>query len=114
MYRVTCKQCGAIGTAMDGNNPQAAVSCDCCTQDHDHDVSANSCRGANKPHRKQHPGRACAHPMGGIGCNVITPIGVDCPGGHCFPGVKGCTVCRPLSIEFEGSVELGPSAEWVR
>lgn len=111
MYRVTCKQCGASGIAEDGNRLQQAVGCPCCTQAHDHDRAANACPGAGQDdYTQQHPGADCAHPAGGIACAVVTPIGEDCPGGHCFPGVDGCTVCRPLHIEWLGEVRLTPDA----
>lgn len=130
MYRVTCKQCGASGIAEDGNRLQQAVGCSCCTQVHDHDRAANSCPGVANAHEahqravasghenpglhalsQQHPDADCGHPVGGQACNVLTPLGEDCPGGHCFPGVDGCTVCRPLSIDWIGIVPLGPAAE---
>lgn len=114
MYRVTCKQCGASGIAEDGNRLQQAVGCSCCTQRHDHDLAANACRGANvDDHTQQHPGAECAHPIGGQACNVVTPLGEECPGGHCFPGVPDCTVCRPLSVDWLGTIGLGPAAEQI-
>lgn len=132
MYRVTCKQCGASGIAEDGNRLQQAVGCSCCTQRHDHDAASNACPGVaafRQAHdqalqdghpdpvthgkTQQHPGADCAHPFGGTACNVITDLGDDCPGGHCFPGVDGCTCCRPLSVDFLGVVGLGPTAEQI-
>lgn len=113
MYRVTCKQCGASGLAEDGNRLQQAVGCSCCVQPmpHNHDAAANACPGAGKDDlTQQHPGAACAHPLGGTACNAVTEVGQDCPGGHCFPGVEGCTVCRPLTVEFVGVVGMAPAS----
>ncbi len=112
MYRVTCKTCGASGIAEDGSRLQQAVGCSCCTQAHDHDQAANSCPEAGTE-GVRHGGADCTHPIGGTACNVLTPLGEDCPGGHCFPGVDGCTVCRPLTVDYLGTVQLGPSAEWL-
>ena len=111
MYRVTCKLCGASGIAEDGNRLQQAVGCACCTQPHDHDRASNACPGAGADdHTQQHPGADCAHPAGGAACNVVTPYGEDCPGGHCFPGVDGCTTCRPVHAEWLGGQALTPDA----
>lgn len=110
MYRVTCKQCGASGITDNGTRLQNAVGCTCCSENHDHDEAANSCPEAGQPRGEQHPGAACPHPTeGGIGCNAVTPVGEDCPGGHCWPGVDGCTVCRPITADFLGNVSLGPA-----
>lgn len=107
-WRVICKQCGANSIVETADNPQTAVGCNCCTQPHDHDAAANACPGAGQQdHTQQHPGVPCAHPMGGAACNAVTEQGVDCPGGHCFPGVAGCTVCRPLTLEFVGIAPVG-------
>lgn len=110
MYRVTCKQCGASGIAEDGNRLQQSVGCSCCTQPHDHDRAANLCPGATgtNDHAHQHTGAACLQPGGGTNCQVITGLGEDCPGGHCFPGVDGCTSCRPLDVTWLGEIRLQP------
>ena len=117
-WRVTCKQCGTSSIVETADSPQLAIGCNCCTQAHDHDESANACEGASRAvlssvtgeHdlSQQHPGAACSHPSeNGTGCVVLTGAGEDCPGGHCGPGVLGCTVCRPLLIEFTGIVPMG-------
>lgn len=111
MWRVTCKLCGTIGFTFDGLNPQTAINCDCCSQGHDHDAAANSCSGAGKPRMMQHISEPCTHPIGGRACDMVTPLGAPCPGGHCFPGVPDCTVCRPINIQFEGNLPLGPDIE---
>lgn len=95
MYRVTCKQCSASTLITDGD-PDVQLSCRCCPQDHHHGYAANACPGINA----NHEGVPCTHPDGGQACNVLTELGDDCPGGHCGLGVDGCTVCRPVNIEF--------------
>jgi len=94
MFHVQCKQCGKWTTTADGSNLDAALSCNCCPENHDHAANANSCPGANL----NHPDASCPHPDGGIACNVVTQVGDDCPGGHCGVGIAGCTVCRPVII----------------
>jgi hypothetical protein len=113
MYRVRCKGCGASGITDNGHQLQAAVSCRCCTQDHDHQQAADSCPGvraaaeAGGDLSQQHAGADCGHPSGdGTSCTVLTPQGSDCPGGHCGPGVDGCTVCRPLDVDYLGSLPM--------
>jgi hypothetical protein len=108
MYRVTCKQCGASGITDNGHRLQAAVSCPCCPEAHDHDEAANACPEVGQPLDARHGGAACPHPSeNGVGCSHLTPVGEPCPGGHCWPGVDGCTVCRPLTVEWLGLVPLG-------
>jgi hypothetical protein len=104
VYRVTCKQCGASGIAEDGNRLQQAVSCTCCTQAHDHDGAANGCPEAGAE-GERHGGADCT--LGDRACVVLTPAAEECPGGHCGPGVDGCTVCRPVTAEFLGIAPLG-------
>lgn len=99
MYRVTCKQCGASGITDNGHQLQNAVSCRCCTQDHDHDESANACPEAGIE-GVRHGGADCT--LGDRACIVLTPEAEECPGGHCGPGVDGCTVCRPLLVQWLG------------
>lgn len=97
MYRVICKQCGAT-TLIEGGDPDAQLSCACCPVKHHHGRAAGSCPGAGI----QHTGAPCTNPDGGQACNVVTELGRNCPGGHCGLGVDGCTVCRPVNIEFTG------------
>jgi hypothetical protein len=104
MYRVTCKGCGASVVTEDGNSDRLA--CTCCPESHSHETAANSCPEAAELIYARHGGAACT--MGGPDCVQLTPAGADCPGGHCAPGVPGCTVCRPCHIEFMGQIQLGP------
>lgn len=111
MYRVTCKGCGASALTDNGHMLQNAVSCRCCTQDHDHQESADSCPGINSAVALNdlsaaHPGADCGHPGPGTDCSVLTPKGQDCPGGHCGPQADGCTVCRPLEVDYLGGMPL--------
>jgi hypothetical protein len=121
VYRVTCKQCGASVITDDGNSDRLA--CQCCPVAHSHEEAANACPGATGTNdlTTQHAGAPCPHPSpNGRECNAITPVpgasnlapeGEDCPGGHCWPGVEGCTVCRPCNIEWIGQiVPLGAGA----
>jgi hypothetical protein len=108
-------------SALDGQ-------CRCCTADHDHAAAARACPGAPCPRDHDpaetgcpgvhagavsiHAGEPCPFPPGecpvyGGGHTAPTgdpadPSGYmvtgNCPGGHCGKGVKGCTVCRPLTI----------------
>lgn len=98
MYRVICKQCGA-NTLIPGGDPDVQLSCKCCPLDHHHGLAAGACPGSGV----NHAGADCTHPAGGRVCNVVTPEGDPCPGGHCGLGVDGCTVCRPVTIEFVGA-----------
>lgn len=95
LARVTCKQCGAT-TLVEHTDFQGAITCNCCTVNHDHDENANSCSGVDA----NHEGVPCAEPTGTENCNMLTPLGEDCPGGHCGPDVDGCTVCRPITIDL--------------
>ena len=105
MYRVTCKQCGGSGITDNGLRLQSAVSCPCCPLPHDHDEAANGCPGAGVDDlAQQHPDVACA--AGSVSCNAITPLGEECPGGHCYPGTPGCTVCRPVTADWLGIMPL--------
>ena len=96
MLHIQCNQCGkwTVAGPEAGADPASALECGCCTQAHNHDLAANACPGAGLNHQ----GAACSHPDGGWACNVVTPLGEDCPGGHCGLGVEGCTVCRPITI----------------
>jgi hypothetical protein len=101
---VQCPGCGQTAETDSCADPDGAfdadpgTDCRCCPEDHHHGMAAAACPQA-------HEDAAC-----GVGpdCLVHTPAGEDCPGGHCGPGVDGCTVCRPLII-FAGAV-LGGEA----
>jgi hypothetical protein len=112
MYRVTCKGCGASAITDNGQMLQNAVSCQCCTKNHDHQEAADSCTGSGAASLdQQHPGADCGHPRGdGTICTVLTPQGSDCPGGHCGPKVDGCTVCRPLDVDYLGTIPMSAGA----
>lgn len=98
MLIVQCNGCKQVGFAQNHQAPDGALDCECCPggKGHpvlpdgrpDHAAMANSCSG-------QHDGSACPD---GTNCIVLTPLGEDCPGGHCAKGVEGCTVCRPITI----------------
>ena len=98
MLHIQCNQCGrwVVAGPEAGADPDSALACGCCPADHNHGQAANACPGAGL----NHPGAPCPHPDGGRGraCNVATPLGEDCPGGHCGLGVEGCAVCRPITI----------------
>jgi hypothetical protein len=40
MLHIQCDQCGASVIAADGSDPDAALSCGCCPQDHHHGQAA--------------------------------------------------------------------------
>ncbi len=106
MLVVQCQGCSKVAFAQDHQNPNAALTCPCCPEDHDHDAAANACTG----------GHETAECPAGPGCLVLTAAGEDCPGGHCAKGVDGCTVCRPVTITIppgSGPVlsPAGPVAE---
>lgn len=42
MITVTCNSCGKTAQAADGRNPDAALECACCPQQHDH--AGKGCR----------------------------------------------------------------------
>jgi hypothetical protein len=105
MLHVVCKQCKAWTVTEDYASPNMALSCSCCTLDHDHAAAANACPGSHPPCTDT----ACVfhqleegHPLlGGV------------PAGHCWTGFdlaarpEGCTVCRPVSIEtMRGSTKI--------
>jgi hypothetical protein len=103
----------------------AAVKCQdgtgCCTEDHSHDAAANSCPDIGLDHGQRHDGAPCPVPGN---CTLWRNVNADhhralreagqpvpsCPGGHCGPGVPGCTVCRPVTITvIPGSVTAAPA-----
>lgn len=126
MYRVECKQCKA--SVLTENGATNNLSCGCCDGSghpegiaaNDHEGASNACSGAGKEPGQQHPGAPCPHPSeNGIGCNALTlipgvsqdvPEGEPCPGGHCWPGVEGCTTCRPCTVYFMGQIAPVPGA----
>jgi hypothetical protein len=91
--RVACLQCHAVVDLPPGADPHATTWCGCCTQKHHHGRAAEACPGNGGT---GHPGERCPHPDPS-GCTALTPVGEDCPGGHCGVGVTGCTVCRPVA-----------------
>jgi hypothetical protein len=93
LLRVECNQCHASAYTENGEAPDAALTCKCCPEPHDHAQAANECPGAGI----MHEGIACPHPAPAA-CLVLTPEGEDCPGGHCGLGIPECTVCRPVTI----------------
>jgi hypothetical protein len=101
----------------------AVVTCPpdsgCCQLPHSHDANAMTCPGLTGG--IGHPGEPCPHPdpvtcpahvsstspMAGTPAHLYVPEGAKralsreplaCPGGHCGLGVKGCTICRPVTI----------------
>ena len=46
---VTCNQCGASATIADGTDPDAALTCACCPQDHHHGQAATESGVACRP-----------------------------------------------------------------
>jgi hypothetical protein len=81
----------------------STLNCRCCTADHDHDEAANACPGAGF----NHTGVPCPHEDPARTCHV-TPAGEDCPGEHCHVTLEDCTVCRPVTLEYLGFVQMGP------
>jgi hypothetical protein len=103
------------------NDMGAVVTCPpgsgCCQLAHSHDAAAMACPGLTGAHA----GQPCPHPdpvlcpthisstspaagtpahqvlLGGGGRALVSEP-LECPGGHCGPGVKDCTVCRPVTI----------------
>jgi hypothetical protein len=101
-FQVTCKTCGAFVLVPGDTDFHRALVCDCCLlggRDHDHKASAQQCTGASDtPGPQGHEGVSCPYPLSGRYCEAVTPSGEECPGGHCGPGIEGCTVCRPIAI----------------
>ena len=79
-YLVSCNGCAA-SAVIEGGRPNDQLSCNCCTVDHSHQDAADTCPGAGDL-----PGHAEA----------------------CAPGVSGCTVCRPVTVSYLGTVEMRP------
>lgn len=105
IYRIQCKQCGASVVTENGNSD--ALACPCCPEQHSHEAKANACPGAGSEMDMQHLGADCT--AGDTACNVLTPVGEPCRGGHCYPGVPGCQVCRPCNIEWLGVIPVTPA-----
>lgn len=104
-----------------GANVVCADGTDCCTEPHSHDAAANSCPDIALDLGKRHGGAPCPDPGS---CTLwrnsqagahreLREAGKpvpSCPGGHCGPGVPGCTVCRPVTITVvPGSVTAAPA-----
>lgn len=103
-----------------GSNVQCDPDSGCCQKSHSHDAAANACPGIAAG---GHPGAPC--PDEGSRCLVYSgghSAAQDlapearvrragkCTGGHCGPGVTGCTICRPVTITLlPGSVNLTPA-----
>lgn len=94
MFEITCNRCGAGVRTSDLSDPDAALICGCCPENHHHGQNAAACPGIDAGH----PGTPCHRAAGGQECTLKTPSGEPCPGGHCGPGVAGCNVCRPITI----------------
>lgn len=104
MFHIGCSRCGKWTVVQDLSDPDAALQCSCCPQDHHHGQAANACPGIEAGH----PGVPCHQEGDGSGCTLRTPHGEACPGGHCTPGDPGCTVCRPITITpLPGAVKVG-------
>jgi hypothetical protein len=92
----------------------------CCQEAHSHDQAANACPGITLGHpgapcAAADPDRCLSHSGGHSAARDLSPeervrrTGT-CPGGHCGPGVPGCTICRPVTITLlPGSVILAPA-----
>jgi hypothetical protein len=107
----------------------ASITCPpgsgCCAEDHDHAAAADACPGGHDEPCPEpgtcrvwqaatadarHPAYAGGHPLLGAEHQAGDPV-PDCPGGHCHKDVKGCTVCRPLTITvLPGSAAIQPVA----
>lgn len=104
-----------------GSNLQCHPDGDCCQEDHSHDQAANACPGIaagghpGEPCPAPNPDRCLVYSGGYSAARDLAPeqrvrrTGT-CPGGHCGFGVKGCTICRPITITLlPGSVNLSPA-----
>jgi hypothetical protein len=49
MLHIQCDQCGASVIAAGGSDPDAALSCGCCPQDHHHGQAAGESGVACRP-----------------------------------------------------------------
>jgi hypothetical protein len=104
----------------------------CCQEDHgglSHGAWANQCPG-------QHAGQPCPTPetcpvwgpmveavanldpanpfhhqaVTQLEAQYGQPVTGPCPGGHCAQGVKGCQVCRPITVQLlRGSTAIRPA-----
>jgi hypothetical protein len=99
IYLLQCNGCRAQAFAENVADPDILVVCDpagdCCKIAHHHGKAAAACpRG--------HGDAPCPTPAT---CKVFETEG--CAGGHCAPGVDGCTVCRPITITgMPGAVSI--------
>jgi hypothetical protein len=105
MFHVACKQCRAWTVTEDSSSPDAALTCSCCPEQHDHAAAANACPGSHPPCPDTEScvfhGLEEGHPRTGDGALA----------GHCWTGYgtkpDGCTVCRPVAITgLRGSTTL--------
>lgn len=115
MFRVKCDQCGRETIVVGDPFGAEIPGCVCCTADHVHDESANTCSGEHAGTACPHAGsdliRSLVHPEthevtefhGDEACIAASLPGEPCPGGHCGLGVPGCAVCRPVSLIFLGA-----------
>ena len=112
---VQCTNCGEFKLTDNHANPDSALTCrpgaGCCAQVHDHDATcapdcaqihdhaaaANACPGGHDAEPCPFDPDNCPVFAGGTGSHGPTNVG-HCPGGHCGKDVKGCTVCRPVTI----------------
>jgi hypothetical protein len=94
--RIQCAQCLAATDIPADADPHSVDFCGCCDGSQHpgmtHGQYAASCTGDEGA---GHPGEPCSH-QDPLACTRVSPPGEQCPGGHCGPGVAGCTVCRPL------------------
>jgi hypothetical protein len=94
----------------------ATVTCPpgsgCCQEPHSHDAAANACPGGHEKAACPAPA-ACPHWQLHTAALAVEGLKVpsgDCPGGHHGLGVKGCAVCRPVTISVpRSSVALTPT-----
>jgi hypothetical protein len=49
MLRIQCNQCGRSVVTTDGSDPDSALLCDCCPEDHHHGEAANATGTACRP-----------------------------------------------------------------
>jgi hypothetical protein len=112
MLHVECHGCRTSAYTENHADPDAELTCPpgsgCCEEDHHHGNAGAACPGGHgacpTPDRCPVWLGMQPHLEGG---NVRDASAGPCPGGHCGPGVDGCTVCRPLKITvMPGSVTM--------
>lgn len=77
--RIRCDGCGTSVITDTGADPDGALDCGCCPQDHHHGEAANACPG--------HPGK---HGKGVPGCTVCRPLTIT--------ALAGTFVLRPAEV----------------